>query len=111
MPLTLNVEGVSQDWPCSLGVAEGREARALVVAEVQAVAVEVHAVPALLGTGPVDGCIGRVLRLVERPNVAKAGVGSGLKRPSQACVVASVLRLAWCWPRRTSSRASTGWPL
>jgi hypothetical protein len=71
---------VAEDRLRTLGLAERHEARALVVGDVQAVAVEVHAVAPLLGARLVDGLVGLVLGVVERAGVPEAGVRSGFQR-------------------------------
>jgi hypothetical protein len=71
---------VAEDRLRTLGLAERHEARALVVGDVQAVAVEVHAVAPLLGARLVDGLVRLILGVVERAGGPQAGVRSGFQR-------------------------------
>jgi hypothetical protein len=81
----LGCERGIEDRLGGVGLAEGDQAGALVVADVEPVVSEVHAVSAFVGLGSVHGIVGQNLRLTERRCVAKASMGACLQR-RQPCL-------------------------
>ena len=77
-----------------LGLAECHKARALVIGDVQVVAVEVHAVAPLLRVRAVDTIVRLVLSVAEGARIPETGMRSGLQRP-EPCL-SSYIQAAPC---------------
>ena len=81
VPLALDLQRVAEDGLRMLRLAECHKARALVVGDVQVVAVEVHAVAPLLRVRAVDAIVRLVLSVAEGARIPETGMRSGLQRP------------------------------
>jgi hypothetical protein len=91
----LGRERIIEDRLGSIRLPEGYKAGALVVANVEPIVTEIHAVSAFVGLGSVQGTVGQVLRLAECRRVADPSVGTCLQRrqpclDGQVCSPASV---------------------